>query len=233
MMTPRPEPYFFHAASLASGAVSILGPNGDDDPARALEDIVVSNTGATALRVAYDLTGTQGARYLVVPAGTMLPLGGPLNSLVFKTHTAAASTFSVAGQRFFGNAAVQGGVKPSLDAGRNRTWPGRLNFAAGTTTVTTVKLRSRFALGALKLYAGTAPLGAAITVAVADSRGRNLLAGATFDLETLVAGTLTTLTLAASTDLLTLGPEDLVFTLVSTGGSDACAVAFELTLTEA
>ena len=232
MTTPRPEPYFFHNASLASGAVSILGPNGDDDPARALEDVVVSNTGATALRVAYDLTGTQGSRFLLVPAGTMLPLEGPLNSLVFKTNTAAVSTFSVAGQRFYPNAAVQGGVKPSLDTGRNRRWPGRLAFVANAVTATTVKLRSKFVLGAVKLYAGASPAGATITVAVADSKGRNLLSATSFDLETLVGGTLTTLTLTASTDLLTLGPEDLVITITSTDAGDTCSVAFELTLTE-
>lgn len=235
MRTPRPEPYFNAQSSLASGRLYIIGPDGDEDPQHALEQVVISNTGTTALRVAADVTGVQGTSYTVVPAGTQVPLEGPYNSLVFKTNTAAASTFSVAAMRFYRNATRDGGVKDSLDSTTTtRRRPGRLSFTANATTVTSVTLKQRATITAIKLYAGTAPATGTITLAIADSKGRNLLSAATFDLTSLVGGTLTTLTLTTSTDLLTVpAGETLTFTIVSNNGGATCVTAFEVAYTEA
>jgi len=232
-MTPRSESFETYVASLASGAVHIISPNGDDDPAHALEQLVISNTGSTAIRVASSLTGVQGTRYLIVPAGTVIPVEGPRDALIIKTNTAAASTFSVTGEAYYRNSAQDGGVKGAKGnpGVLTRYRSGRLAFTANTADVaTTARFKSAATLSAIKLYAGTAPTGPGnITVTVADLQGRNLLAAANFDLESLVGGTLTTLTLTTSTDLLALGRNGgVVFKVTSTNAGDTCSVAFEL-----
>lgn len=235
-MTPRPEAYFLSVSSLASGALYVVGPNGDDDPGRALEQVVVSNTGTTALRVSTSITGIQGSRHVIVPEATALPLEGPYDALIFKTNTAAASTFSATGTGFYRNSARDGGVKGAQDtpSAETRYRTGRLSFTAGSTVATTATFKGPATISAIKLYAGTAPSGGTITLAIADSQGRNLLSATNFDLETLVGGTLTTLTLTGSTDLLTIARNGaVVFTVASSDGGDACSCAFEIVYEDA
>lgn len=236
-MTPRPESYFLSVSSLASGAIYVVGPNGDDDPGRALEQVVVSNTGSTAIRVATSLTGIQGTRHIVINNATSpTKLEGPYDALIFKTNTAAASTFSATGIGFYRNSARDGGVKGAQDSPGDETRyrTGRLSFTAGSTVATTATFRSPATISAIKLYAGTAPSGGTITLAVADGQGRNLLSAATFDLETLVGGTLTSLTLTGSTDLLTIARGGtVVFTVASSAGGDTCSTAFEIVYEDA
>jgi hypothetical protein len=231
-MTPRSESFETYVASLASGAVHVIGPNGDDDPGHALEQLVISNTGTTAIRVASSLTGVQGTRYLIVPAGSVVPVEGPRDALIIKTNTAAASTFSVTGEAFYRNSARDGGVRGAKGnpGVLTRYRSGRLAFTANTANVTTTaRFKSAATLSAIKLYAGTAPSGATITLTVTDLQGRNLLTAASFDLETLVGGTLTSLTLTTSTDLLALGRNGgVIFKVTSTDPGDTCSVAFEL-----
>lgn len=236
MSTPRAETHIHHQSSLASGEVYIIGPNGDDDPGHALEQVVVSNTGSTALRCAVSLTGVQGTRFLLLPANAVDELPGPFDTLVFKTNTAAASTFSVLGQAYYRNSQNDGGVKGAKGNARTDTRhrSGRLSFTAGSTVATTARFRGPATISAIKLYAGTAPSGATITLSIADGQGRNVLSATTFDLETLVGGTLTELTLTASTDLLTIPRNGtVVFTVVSSNAGDTCSTAFEIVYEDA
>lgn len=232
-MSLRSESFETYVASLGSGEVYVVGPNGDTDPGHALEDIVISNTGATAIRVASSLTGVQGARFLLINTGTPpVTIKGPRDALIIKTNTAAASTFSVTAEAYYRNSARDGGAKGAKgDPGvLTRYRSGRLGFTANTADVTTTaRFKGSPTISAIKLYAGTAPTGATITVTVSDLQGRNLLSAASFDLETLVGGTLTSLTLTSSTDLLALGRGGgVVFKVTSTGGGDTCSVAFEI-----
>ncbi len=233
-MTPRPEPYFHSVSSLASRDVYVIGPNGDDDPGYALESVVVSNTGATGLRIAASLDGVVGTRHILLPTALApVELEGPFNSLVFKTNTDAASTFSVTGMGYYRNSARDGGVKPSQGPGvLTRYRPGELGFVANTSTDTVVQIKGRETLSALKLWATAAPSGATIELTMTDSKGRSLLAAA-FDLESLVAATLTSVPLTTSTDLLTVERGPVTLTVRSTNGADTCDVAFELSTTEA
>jgi hypothetical protein len=192
-------------SSLASRDVYVIGPNGDDDPGYALESVVVSNTGATGLRIAASLDGVVGT----------------------------ASTFSVTGMGYYRNSARDGGVKPSQGPGvLTRYRPGELGFVANASTDTVVQIKGRETLSALKLWATAAPSGATIELTMTDGRGRSLLAAA-FDLESLVAATLTSVPLTASTDLLTIDRGPVTLTVRSTNGADTCDVAFELSTTEA
>lgn len=217
--------------NLASGAVFIIGPGGDMDPSRAMEGITFSNQGATQIRVADSLSELFGSQYHLVPVTSWVPFPGPIDCMVIKTDTAAASSWSMSAIGTVNNSARDGVKSPKRPGNNTRYRTGRLGFTAGATVATTVDLKLTKRISAIKLYAGAAPATGAITLTITDSKGRNLLSAANFDLTSLVGGTLTTLTLTASTDLLLVtGPVTL--TVASDNGGGACVVAYEFSYAE-
>jgi len=232
----NPEAYSLAVSSLTAKHVTAIGYRGDSDPAYALEQIVLANTGTVDLRVGSSLTGVLGTAYVTVPAGVIMPIEGPREGLVVYDSTATAGTFSITADCWRRNAGLAGGLKPRKDSpgSATRYFIIRPTKTAGTVQDTTITLQGRYTVTSVKLYSVTVASGGTITLDVLDSKSRSLLS-AVYDLETLTTATLASATLTSSTDLLTIAPNGALTVRYSSsaGGDTLGDLVVEIGVTEA
>jgi hypothetical protein len=233
----NPEAYSLAVSSLTAKHVHAIGYRGDADPAYALEQVVIANTGTVDLRVGSSLTGVLGTAYVTVPAGVLMPIEGPREGLVvYDANASTAGTFSVTADCWRRNAGLAGGLKPRKDspASATRYFVVRPTKTAGTAQDTIITLQGRYTITSLKLYSVTVASGGTITLDLLDGKSRSLLSAA-YDLETLTTATLASATLTSSTDLLTIAPNGTLTVRYSSsaGGDTLGDLAVEIGVTEA
>ena len=218
------ESYTRAVTSHTAGAYYLIGWGGDDDPKHALEQAVFRNNGTVALRLGYSVTGLRGTRYQTVAAGNAEPIEGPVEGLiVYNPEAATAGSWSLQGRCYLRNAGGKGGMKGRKDdpAAVTRYITARGTFTAGAVATKTLTVVNAMTITGIKIENLAQFSGGTITLSVLDKNGHNLLSAA-YDLETPNAKTLTTLTLTASTDLLTLRMNDTIRLVVSSSaGGDA------------
>jgi hypothetical protein len=233
----NPEAYSLAVSSLTAKHIHAIGYRGDSDPAYALEQVRVANTGTTAVRVGTSLTGVLGSAYVTVANSTVMQIEGPREGLVvYNPEASTAGTVSMTADCWRRNAGLAGGLKPRKDSpgSATRYFVARPTKTAGETKDTELVMQGRYTVTSIKLYSVTVASGGTITLDVLDSKGRSLLSAA-YDLETLTTATLATATLTSSTDLLTLAPNaTLTLRYSSSAGGDTLGdLAVEIGVTEA
>ena len=232
----NPEAYSLAVASLTAKHVHAIGYRGDSDPAYALEQVRIANTGTTAVRVGTSLTGVLGTAYVTVANGTVMQIEGPREGIVvYNPEASTAGVVSVTADCWRRNAGLAGGLKPRKDSpgSATRYFVARPAKTAGAVTDTVITLQSKYTLTAVKLYSVTVASGGTITLDVLDSKGRSLLS-TVYDLETLTTATLASATLTSSTGLLSLSPNDTITLRYSSsaGGDTLGDLAVELSVVE-
>jgi hypothetical protein len=230
----RIDQHLIATSSHTAGAYYLIGVGGDDDPERALRCATFVNDGSTKLCVALSLTGARGSRKLPVMPGASIPIEGPVEHLVVHNpHASTAGSWGLWAETELRNSGQDGGVLPALDtaAADTRYLPARATFTAGATADKTIRFGRRETLSSLKVEALAAFSGGTIEFDLLDDAGNRLIT-AKLDLETLVAKTLTTVTLTATTSLLTIPAGKSVTLRVSSssGGDTGGPLAVELGL---
>ena len=237
-MSVSPESYAKAVTSLTAAHFYAIGYLGDDDPGHALEEVLLYNGGTTDLRIGSSLTGTQAAtNYQVVKAGTVLPLSGPKEGLiVYNPEAATAGVFSISADCWRRNAGKDGGVKARKDtpSSATRYYVARPSKVAGAVTDTSVVIRQRCTISAVKAYSVTVASGGTITLDLLLPSGSSLFS-TVLNLEGITTKVLGSATLTASTGLLTIEPgTTLSLRYSSSAGGDTlgdCIV--EIAVTEA
>ena len=220
----RIDQHLIANSSHAAGAYYLIGVGGDDDPERAISRATFVNDGTVKLCVGVSLTGLRGSRKLPVPPGVSIPIEGPVEHLVVHNpHASTAGSWGLWAETELRNSGQDGGVRPSLDtaADDTRYLTARATFTAGATADKTLRFGERLRLASLKVEALAAFTGGTIELDVLDESGNRLIA-AKLDLETLVAKTLTTVTLTTATHLLTIpAGKSVTLRVSSSAGGDA------------
>lgn len=232
--TTQPETHYIANASLASGGLYLVGARGDDDPGHVLKDALLTNDGTVVLRYGGSLTGVKGSRWKSLLVGQTVPVEAAEGLVIHNPAASTAGAFSLSALCDDSNQLEWSGWRGRKDdAGSNtRYLTPRLGFTANSVVNTDVTLRKQMRITGLKLEALVAFTGATITLDVTDSKGHRLIS-ALLDLESLVAKTLTSVTLTTQTNLLTLARgERIRFTVSSSdagdaGGPLAAELAFE------
>jgi hypothetical protein len=218
------ESYTRAVTSHTAGAYYLIGWGGDDDPEHALEQAVFRNNGTVAIRIGYSVTGLRGTRYQTIAAGNAEPIEGPVEGLiVYNPEASTAGSWSLQGRCYIRNAGQKGGMKARKDdpSAATRYITARGTFTAGEVATKTLTVVHPMTITAIKIENLVQFSGGTITLSVLDKNGNNLLTAA-YNLETPSAKTLTTMTLTASTDLLTLRKGDTIGIVVSSSaGGDA------------
>lgn len=231
----NPEAYSL-SVSLTAKHVHAIGYRGDSDPAYALEQLRIANTGTVSLRVGTSLTGVLGSAYVIVAPSTVMQIEGPREGIVVNNPTpSTGAAYSVTADCWRRNAGLAGGMKPRKDSpgSATRYFVARPTKTAGAVTDTVITLQSKYTLTAVKLYSVTVATGATITLDVLDNKGRSLLS-TVYDLETLTTATLATATLTNSIGLLSLSPNDTITLRYSSSdaGDTLGDLAVELSVVE-
>jgi hypothetical protein len=220
---------FNHAnTSLAAGAFYVYGAGGDVDPVYVLEDVVVTVVGTTPVRVGHSLTDILAGRYTQVEEGgqpgSSQTFAGPLDNLIiYNPEAATAASYTVTATGRQRNSGQDAGVlcQQGYSGATTRYQVIRCSKVAGATTETTVPVKYRRTLTAIKGYSVTVASGATLSVDLLDSRDRSLLA-AVMNPESHTTKTIYTSTsLTASTDLRTIARgDDMVISFASSAGGD-------------
>lgn len=176
----RSESYTKAVTTLAAGAFYVIGYGGDDDPKRALTQVVIVNTGTVAIRVGHSLTGILAdGRYQQIAAGGSLPIEGPIdNLLVYNFDATTAASFTVQAQGCERNSGQDGGVLCATDqpGATTRYQVIRLAKVANVTTPTTVPVKYQRTYTTIKGYSVTVAAAAgAITIDLLNPRGLSML----------------------------------------------------------
>lgn len=214
------DSYTAPVQATVAGGFYVVGPHGDDDPGHALEQVVISNGGTTAIRVGHSLTDIVAGRYIPVAPSTSMPLEGPYDNLiVYNPEAATAASWALTGMCGQGNSGKDGGLRAgrSTPGTATRYTVVRPNRTAGATVATAVAAKYRRLLTGLKVYSVVPATGGTITVDLLTADGVSLLAGAVNakapTAKTLYAGTL------SSVVSLTVA-RDLVLSYASSSGGD-------------
>lgn len=201
------EPYRRYQV-LAEGELLTIGPGGDEDPECLIEDLVPRNPGAVALFVSSTLRGALGTTSdaETIPAASMSPgIDTQVDTLFVcnRNGTGGAGAVSLTGARTLLN---NSGKTPPCHAGHGciALLVPAVNSGPSTVTRTVYTRRTVVHVGVYSKTPRTLTGTYLLKVQVRSAAGvvRNLLAAATFDLETLVAKTLSSPTLTTNlTDL--------------------------------
>lgn len=210
-------------ASHAAGAYYLVGVAGDDNPERALERATFVNDGTVKLCVATSLTGARGSRRLPVPPGAAVPIEGPVEHLVVHNpHASTAGSWGLWAETILRNSGEDAGERPSRDSAEvgTRYLCARATFTPGAVATKDIRFGRRETITHLKVEALAAFGGGTIEFDLRDEDGTSLLTAA-LDLETLVAKTLTSVTLTATTSLLTIpAGKSVTLRVSSSAGGD-------------
>ena len=201
------EPYRRYQV-LAEGELFTLGPGGDEDPECLIEDLVSRNPGAVALFASSTLRGALGTTSdaETIPAESLSPgIDTQVDTLFIcnRDGTAGSGAVSLTGSRTLLN---NSGKTPPCHSGHgcNAFLIPAVDSDASTVTRTVYTRRTVVHVGVYSKSVRTLTGTYLLTVQVRNAKGvvRNLLAAATFNLETLVAKTLSAPTLTTNlTDL--------------------------------
>lgn len=227
MLSPmaRIDQHLVSNTSHAAGAYYLIGVGGDDDPQRTIERATLVNEGSVKLVVGISLTGVRGARRVPVLPSQAIPIEGPVEHLViYNPHASTAGSWGLWAETSERNSGQDGGERPATDntGSTTRYLCARATFTAGAVADKVVRLGETHTLASLKVEALAAFTGGTITLDVLDENGLALLS-APLDLETLVAKTLTTVTLTttATERLKIRGGKSVTLRVSSSAGGDA------------
>lgn len=209
------EPYRRYQ-TLAEGELLVIGPGGTEDPGYLIEDFVPRNPGAVALFASSTLRGALGTTSdaETIPAESLSPGIDTQIDTVFicnRDGTGAAGAVSLTGAYTPLN---NSGKTPPCHSGHGciALTIAAVNSGASTVTRTVYTRRTIVHVGVYSKSVRTLTGTYLLTVQVRSAAGvvRNVLAAATFDLESLVAKTLSAPTLTANLSALVLEVGDTV-----------------------
>lgn len=219
------ETYEQSQTSHTAGAFYVIGPHGDDDPKHALQSVVFTNVGETALHVGHSLTDILAGRYTPIAGETAVPLEGPYDNLiVYNPEVSTAGSWALTAMCERRNSGQDGGVLAarSTPGSPNRYTVIRPSKVAGATTLTAIATKYKRLLKSIKGYSVTVASGATITIDLLDARGNSLLASP------MNAEALTTKTLYTATTLSTTVPlsvdRDMSLAYYSSDAGDAATL---------
>jgi len=217
---PVLDSYAIARTSLVAGAFYVVGPGGDDDPKRALSQVVFTNTGSVALRLGNSLTDILAGRYAQVAAATSVALEGPLDNLItYNPEAATAGAFTITAMCGARNSGQDAGVlcARGTPGSETRYQVIRPTRTAGSTVATVVPVKYQRTITTIKAYSVVKATGATLTVDLLDSQSRSVL-DAVLDQEVLTDKTIyTTRTITAAIALVN---RDMTLSCVSSAGGD-------------
>ncbi len=206
-----------------AGAFYVIGPGGDDDPQRALESVVLHNTGTVTLHVGHSLTGILAGRVTPVPANTAVPLEGPFdNIIIYNPEASTAGAWGLTAMCSKRNSGQDGGVLAAGDTPASviRYVVIRPSKVAGASTPTAIPTKYKRLHRSIKAYSVVKASGATINVDLLDAQGRSVLA-AVMDAKALTNKTLyTATTLSTTVPLTNADNRDMSLVYTSSDGGD-------------
>lgn len=189
-------------SSLGDGLLYVYGKNGDVDMGQVLEDVLVRNTGVRDFHVSRTLRGAVGttADRTKVPAGREVPILGPVNELLVYNASGGTVEWDLVGVGL-----------DCPNSGNDASHPGdgshhfRLTGTSSAVETITRKVIHPITVQGVHLFSKVPPTSAGAYDLMVKGNGNNLMA-ASYNLKGIVAATLTSPALTATTAHLDLDP---------------------------